>query len=62
MKTNLPKPGTTCYVKDFENEAWSMRTFVGVSNSPLLRYITHDKRSDEVEQWVIIKFVDKEQN
>jgi hypothetical protein len=62
MKTNLPKPGTTCYVKDFEDAAWNMRTFWGVSKSPLLKYITYDKRSDEVEQWVIIKFVDEEQN
>ena len=56
MKTNLPKPGSTCYVKDFDSDAWSIRTFWGVGKGPLFRYITYDRRSDEIEEWVIIKF------
>jgi len=60
MNKNLPKPGTTCYVKDFEDDGWHIRTFCGVSKGPLFRYITYDQGNDEVEEWIMIRVLDKD--
>ena len=62
MEKNLPKAGTTCYVKDFDDDVWSIRTFWGIGNNPLFKYVTYDRRNDEVEEWIIIKTTDEIKN
>lgn len=55
MEENLPKSGTLVYVKDFDDDGWSLREFCMVSKKSPFKYITYDKRNDEVEEWLMIK-------
>jgi hypothetical protein len=55
MEENLPKNGTLCLVRDFEDDGWSLREFYGVSTKRPFKYITYDKDTDEVEEWLMIK-------
>ena len=55
MEENLPKNGTLVYVRDFDDEGWVLREFLGVSKKSPFKYITYDRRTDEVEEWLQIK-------
>ena len=58
MKTQLPVKGKLCRVRDFDDEGWSLRTFVGVEEKSPFKYITYHRRTDEVEQWLQIQIED----
>lgn len=55
METQLPIKGKNCRVRDFDDEGWSIRIFVKVSEKSPFKYITYDRRTDEVEEWLQIK-------
>ena len=55
MENKLPNPGTQILVRNFNDEGWSVRTFAGISKKSPFKYITFDKTSDEVEEWLQIK-------
>jgi hypothetical protein len=55
METQLPIKGKNCQVRDFDDEGWSIRIFVKVGEKSPFKYITYDRRTDEVEEWLQIK-------
>jgi hypothetical protein len=58
MKTQLPIKGKNCRVRDFDDEGWSIKIFVGVSEKSPFKYITYDRRNDEIEEWLQVKIIE----
>jgi hypothetical protein len=47
--------GKYVFVKNSNDDSWTMREFAGVTTKNPFKYITYDRDSDEVEEWLIIK-------
>jgi hypothetical protein len=52
------KPGEWCFVSN-DGENWFMRKLIKISDKGMFKYITYDSDSDEVEEWISIKKVNK---
>jgi hypothetical protein len=57
MEEQLPIKGKNCRVRDFDDEGWIIKTFVGVTKNSPFKYITYDHGTDEVEEWLQVKII-----